>query len=63
MMEMQQFPLWEKTQVVAAISQSRKAFYATRCTRFGNRDYKTAIADGNVSHDRPGMIRLGRFYF
>ncbi|RLC84424.1 MAG: hypothetical protein DRJ03_14235, partial [Chloroflexi bacterium] len=40
----QQFPLWGKSQVVAAISQSRRALYAEKQTRFGNRGYKTGIA-------------------
>ena len=34
-----------KSQVVAAISQSRRALYAEKQTRFGNRGYKTGIAD------------------
>ncbi|OQY20922.1 MAG: hypothetical protein B6I35_09670 [Anaerolineaceae bacterium 4572_32.2] len=40
----QQFPLWGKSQIVAAISQSRRALYAEKQTRFPNRGYKTGIA-------------------
>ena len=40
----QQFPLWVKSQVVAAISQSRRVLYVGKQTRFGNRGYKTGIA-------------------
>jgi len=40
----QQFPLWVKSQVVAAISKSRRALYVGEYTRFGNRGYKTGIA-------------------
>ncbi|OQY24968.1 MAG: hypothetical protein DRJ03_16585 [Chloroflexi bacterium] len=41
----QQLPLWGKSQVVTAISQSRRALYAEKQTRFGNRGYKTGIAE------------------
>jgi len=41
----QQFPLWEKSQIVAAISQSRRTLYAAKYTRFPNRGYKTGIAE------------------
>ncbi|RLC85901.1 MAG: hypothetical protein DRJ03_10310 [Chloroflexi bacterium] len=47
----QQFPLWEKSQIVAAISQSRRTLYAAKYTRFPNRGYKTGIA--------AGFLRLG----
>ena len=40
----QQFPLWEKTRVVAAISISRSTLYVAQCTRYGKRGYKTGIA-------------------
>jgi len=44
----QQFPLWVKSQVVTAISQSRRVLYVGKQTRFGNRGYKTGIAGCRV---------------
>ena len=49
----QQFPLWVKSQVVAAISQSRRVLYAGRYTRFGNRGYKTGIAESSTAATPP----------
>ena len=55
----QQFPLWGKSQVVAAISQSRRVLYVGKQPRFPNRGYKTGIAAYN-SHF-PHLLKRVRF--